>query len=52
MGNHILKSVEFDRTELISDREDGKTVRLDIAATTDSGVKINIEMQWKTLLIT
>ena len=49
-GKPCIKSVEFDRTELISDREDGKTVRLDIAATTDSGVKINIEMQCKNTL--
>ena len=49
-GKPYIKSVEFDRTELVSDREDGKTVRLDIAATTDSGVKINIEMQCKNTL--
>ena len=49
-GKPYIKSVEFDRTELISDREDGKTVRLDIAATTDSGVKINVEMQCKNTL--
>ena len=49
-GKPYIKSVEFDRTELVSDREDGKTVRLDIAATTDSGVNINIEMQCKNTL--
>ncbi len=49
-GKPYIKSVEFDRTELVSDREDGKTVRLDIAATTDSGVSINIEMQCKNTL--
>ena len=49
-GKPYIKSVEFDRTELVSDREDGKTVRLDVAATTDSGVKINIEMQCKNTL--
>lgn len=49
-GKPYIKSVEFDRTELISDREDGKTVRLDIAATTDAGVSINIEMQCKNTL--
>ena len=49
-GKPYIKSVEFDKTELVSDREDGKTVRLDIAATTDSGVSINIEMQCKNTL--
>lgn len=46
-GNPVIKSIEFDKTELVSDRKDGKSVRLDIAATTDAGVRINIEMQCK-----
>lgn len=46
-GKPHIKDIEFDKTELVSDRQDEKSVRLDIAATTDTGVAINIEMQCK-----
>ena len=46
-GHPHIESIELDKTEFVSDRENGKTVRLDIVATTDSNVRINIEMQCK-----
>lgn len=48
-GRPQIKSIEFDKTEYVKDREDGKSVRLDIAATTSEGVRVRIEMQCKNV---
>jgi predicted transposase/invertase (TIGR01784 family) len=44
-GNPFIKDVTLENTEMPKDMEDGKTVRLDVRATTDDNTKIQIEIQ-------
>jgi len=44
-GKPIIKSVRLDQTEYKKNTVDGKSVRLDISATSDDGTKLHIEMQ-------
>lgn len=44
-GKPHIKSITLDPTEYKRKSPDGKSMRLDIAATTDDGTRINIEMQ-------
>ena len=44
-GEPYIKDIQLDQTEYKKATPDGKTVRLDIVATTDDGTIIDIEMQ-------
>lgn len=44
-GKPPIKTVDLDRTEYKKTRKDGKTIRLDIAATSDDGTRLNVEIQ-------
>lgn len=44
-GKPHIKSVTLDPTEYKKKTKDGKSMRLDIAATTDDGTRINVEIQ-------
>lgn len=44
-GKPYIKSVKLDPTEYKKSSKDGKSIRLDIAATSDNGTKLHIEMQ-------
>ena len=44
-GHPHIKTITLDPTEHKKKRKDGKTIRLDIAATSDDGTRLNIEMQ-------
>ena len=46
-GKPHIKSVSLDPTEYKKTRPDGKSIRLDIAATSDNGTRLQIEMQCK-----
>lgn len=44
-GKPHIKSITLDPTEYKKKTADGKSMRLDIAATTDDGTRINVEIQ-------
>jgi predicted transposase/invertase (TIGR01784 family) len=44
-GNPVIKDVTLENSEIPKDLIKGRSVRLDIRATTDDSTKINIEMQ-------
>lgn len=46
-GQPHIKSIALDPTEYKKCSKDGKSVRLDIAATTDDGTRVNVEIQCK-----
>lgn len=47
-GNPHIKRVKLDPTELKKASPEGKSIRLDVAATSDDGTIINIEIQCKS----
>ncbi|GHT94384.1 transposase [Alphaproteobacteria bacterium] len=44
-GNPFIQDITLENTDIPKDMEDGKSVRLDIRATTDENTKIQIEIQ-------
>jgi predicted transposase/invertase (TIGR01784 family) len=44
-GNPFIQDITLENTDIPKDIEDGKSVRLDVRATTDDNTKIQIEIQ-------